>query len=104
MEEIVVYVAEVISLVLVLVAFAIFTILAFRARTIRSLEFQVFLFALVLTVSEVPKILDTLGIIKLESEYGGSDPIGAIGLPLHTLSMVILGAFILYRASQFLRR
>jgi len=86
---------EVSSLVFVTASFILLTLVARRSRTIRSFQFQMFLFALILFVSEVPRILGTLGLIDLTS-------IEDVGLALHTIAMVPLSFFVAYRTYRFL--
>jgi len=84
------------SLILVTTAFVLFVILATRGRVIHSFQFQMFLFALILFISEVPRILRTLGFLNLKS-------IEDVGLTLHTIAMVPLSLFVAYRVYRFLK-
>lgn len=61
-------------------------------RRIRSLQFQMFIFGLILLISEIPRIQETTGLISI------SEPMETFGLALHTVSMGVLSGFILYRA------
>jgi hypothetical protein len=89
-------VGEITSLILVTAAFVLFVIMATRSRVIRSFQFQMFLFALILFISEVPRILGTLGFLDLKS-------IEDLGLTLHTAAMVPLSLFVAYRTYRFLK-
>ncbi len=95
-ELLAVMIAETLSLILVITSFAILTRLALRVRTLRSLQSQFFIFSLILTISEIPRILETLGLIDIT-------PYQLLGLAVHTVSMIALGAFLVYRAYRFLR-
>ncbi len=66
MSELAIQIGETISFILILLSFAILTSLAFKAKSIRSLQFQLFLFALILVISEVPLMLESLGFLSLE--------------------------------------
>jgi hypothetical protein len=86
---------EVASLVLVLSSFVIIAYLALRTKTFRSFQFEMFLFMLVLAVSEVPKILETLGVIT------GGPYYDLVGLEIHSASMVVLAIFVALRIYRF---
>lgn len=88
---------EVLSLVLVLASFAIIAVLAARTKTRRSFQFEMFLFMLVLAVAEVPRILETLGAIS------GGPYYDTLGLEVHSVSMVVLVAFVALRVYRFSR-
>ncbi len=78
-------------------AFALFTWLAVRAKTIRSLQFQLSAFMLIWVAGEVPLIFEALNIADLHAYY-------LFGGVLHTISMVAFAAFIGYRWWHFTRR
>src|SRR5690242_14637522 len=86
---------EAFSLILVISSFVLITYLAFRAKSIRSFQFEMFLFVLVLAVSEIPRILETLGALTEGPYYD------QVGLEIHSVSMVILTAFIALRVYKF---
>lgn len=88
---------EVGILIGVLVSFVLFVRLAFSAGTIRSLQFQLALFLSIWTISEIPRVLDSIGVIDLS-------PIRLYGAMVHTVSMVLFGIFIGYRFSRFVLR
>jgi hypothetical protein len=69
---------------------------AARAKTVRSLQVQMFLFVLVLALSEVPRILGTLSVIQISG-------IQDIGLEIHTFSMFVLSAFVLLQVYKFFK-
>lgn len=95
-ELLAVKIAETISLILVITSFAILTALAIRTKTLRSLQTQFFIFSLILIISEIPRILETLELIDVT-------PYKLPGLAAHTISMIALGSFVVYRAYRFLR-
>jgi len=86
---------ELLSLVLVLASFVIVSYLALRTKTFRSFQFEMFLFMLVLAVSEVPRILETLGLIS------GGPYYDMVGLEIHSVSMLVLAAFVALRIYGF---
>ena len=88
---------EVGILIGVLVAFILFVRLAILAGTVRSLQFQLALFLSIWTISEVPRVLNSIGAIDLS-------PIALYGAMIHTVSMVLFGLFIGYRFSRFVLR
>jgi hypothetical protein len=88
--------ADTLSLLLILASFLIVAFLAYRAKTIRSFQFEMFVVLLVLVLSEVPKILGQLSVINIAG-------IETIGLEIHTVSMVFLSAFIALRAAKYLK-
>jgi hypothetical protein len=88
--------AELVSLILILISFLVITYLAARVRNVRSFQFEMFLFTLVLVVAEVPRTLYAIGVVDLDS-------FSTIGLFIHSVSMVILTAFVAYRTYGFFR-
>jgi len=85
---------EVGILVGVLVAFILFVRLAILAGTVRSLQFQLALFLSIWTISEIPRVLSSIGAIDLS-------PIALYGAMVHTVTRVLFGLFIGYRFSRF---
>ena len=71
--------------------------MAIKAGTVRSLQFQLSAFLAVWAISEVPRYLDSMGILDLT-------PIRDYGLAIHTVSMVMFAAFITFRFSKFVVR
>jgi hypothetical protein len=88
---------EVGILIGVLVSFVLFVRLAILAKTVRSLQFQLALFLSIWTISEIPRVLNSIGAIDLS-------PIQLYGAMVHTVSMVAFGLFIGYRFSRFVLR
>jgi hypothetical protein len=88
---------EVGILIGVSVAFILFVRLAILAGTVRSLQFQLALFLSIWTISEIPRVLNSIGAIDLS-------PIALYGATIHTVSMVLFGLFIGYRFSRFVVR
>jgi len=88
---------EGLSLILIIASLAIISYLSFRTRTVRSFQFQMFLFMLVLAVAEAPRILETLGVVT------GGPYYDLVGLEIHSVSMVILAAFVGFRIYRFWR-
>jgi hypothetical protein len=79
------------SLILIVVAFCLITLLSMRSSTIRSFQFELFVFVLVLFITELPYILGNLGLLNmLTLEYPG--------LVFHSVSMGFLSFFILARS------
>jgi len=85
---------ETISLVLIVVAFAIFARLAIKGKTLGSFRFQLSIFLLIWVLSEIPHIAGTLGLI---STAAYSD----IGLYLHAASMAVFALFVGWRSIKF---
>jgi hypothetical protein len=88
---------DAVSLFFLVAAFLIVAGLAARAKTVKSFQFEIFVVLLVLVVSEVPHILLDLDSIVLP----GAE---TFGLVVHTVSMVILVAFVSLRASKYFRQ
>ena len=82
---------ETLNLVLILVAFAIFTRLAFKGKSLGNFRFQLSIFLLIWVLSEVPHIAGSLGLI---STAAYSD----IGLYLHATSMGVFAFFVGWRS------
>src|SRR2546428_3373537 len=85
---------ETLNLVLILVAFAIFTRLAFKGKSLGNFRFQLSIFLLIWVISEIPHIAETLGLIVTT---GYED----IGLYLHALSMGVFALFVGWRSIKF---
>jgi hypothetical protein len=71
--------------------------LAYRAKTSKSLQFEMFVVLFVLVVSEVPKLLNDLGVLNFSA-------IEDTGLIIHTFSMILLSLFIALRAGKYFRQ
>ena len=78
----------------VLVALILFLRMALSAGTVKSLQFQLAAFLSVWAISEIPRVLDSIGVINLGS-------ISLYGMMIHTVSMVLFAVFITYRFSRF---
>ena len=88
--------ADWLSIVLIVASFLVVAYLAYRAKTIKSLQFEIFVVLLVITASEVPKILANIGLVDISG-------IETTGLIIHSVAMVILAAFIALRAAKYLK-
>ncbi|MDV3244406.1 MAG: hypothetical protein LYZ66_04430 [Nitrososphaerales archaeon] len=88
--------ANLLSLIFILGSFVIIAYLAAKVRTLRSFQFEMFLFLLVLALSEVPHVLDSMNVVNL----GG---MVTYGLAIHSVSMVILSGFVAYRTYGFFK-
>jgi apolipoprotein N-acyltransferase len=86
---------EIFSLILILVAFALFARLAIKGKSLGSFRFQLSIFMLIWVLSEIPHIFSTLGLIDTASY---SD----IGLYLHATSMAVFALFVGWRSIKFL--
>ena len=85
---------ETFSLVMILIAFAIFARLAIKGRSLGNFRFQLSIFLLIWVLSEIPHIGDTLGLVSTASY---SD----IGLYLHAISMAVFALFVGWRSLKF---
>ena len=85
---------ETFSLVMILIAFAIFARLAIKGKSLGSFRFQLSIFLLIWVLSEIPHIGETLGLLSTASY---SD----IGLYLQALSMGVFALFIGWRSLKF---
>ena len=88
--------AQWLSLALIIASFLIVAYLTYRVKTFRSFQFEIFLVLLVITMSEVPKILSDLNLINISN-------VEMTGLLIHGVAMVFLVAFIAHRASRYLK-
>jgi len=86
---------ETFSLVMILMAFAIFARLAIKGKSLGSFRFQLSIFLLIWVLSEIPHIGETLGLLSTASY---SD----LGLYLHALSMGVFALFIGWRSLKFI--
>jgi hypothetical protein len=86
---------EGLSLILIIASLAIISYLAFRTKTVRSFQFEMFLFMFVLAIAEAPRILETLGVITGGPYYDQA------GLEIHSVSMIFLAAFVGLRIYRF---
>lgn len=88
--------AEIVTLALIFASFLILAYLAAKVKTFKSFQGEMFLFSLVLVVSEVPRVLGSLGLISLAG-------FGDLGLELHSVAMVVLTLFVAIRTYRFFR-
>jgi hypothetical protein len=88
--------AELTSLALILASFLVITYLASRTRSRRTFQFEMFLFTVVLVTAEIPRTLYSLGVVDLSW-------LSTFGLGIHSVSMVILSAFVAVRINGFFR-
>jgi hypothetical protein len=85
---------DLLSLIFVVSSLLVLLYLVLGVRTIRSFQFEMFVFALVVGSAEVPRIaLDISGL-----NFG---VLNTYGLEVHTASMVILAGFVAYRIYGF---
>jgi hypothetical protein len=89
-------IGEYVALVFILVSFVIFLVAARRARAVRSFQFEMLIFAVVLFAAEIPMTLEDLGLVNFSA-------IQDVGFELHSGSMVLLAAFVAYRVYGFMR-
>lgn len=86
---------ETFNLILILVAFAIFTRIAFKGKSLGNFRFQLSLFLLIWVISEIPHIAESLGLIA-------TDAYADIGLYLHAASMIVFAIFVGWRSLRLL--
>jgi uncharacterized membrane protein YidH (DUF202 family) len=90
-------VGEYLALAFILVSFVIFLVAARKSGTVRSFQFEMLLFAVVLFAAEIPMTLADLGWVNLSA-------IQDLGFELHSVSMVLLASFVAYRVYGFMKR
>ena len=86
---------ETFNLVLILTAFAIFTRLAFKGKSLGNFRFQLSIFLLIWVISEIPHIAESVGFLATS---GYED----LGLYLHAASMAVFATFVGWRSLRFL--
>jgi hypothetical protein len=89
-------IAEIVSLFLILASTILIVYLNLRVRNIRTFQFEMLLFTIILVAAEIPRTLYSLGVIDL-------DFLSPTGLEIHSVSMVILALFVSYRTVGFFR-
>ena len=89
-------IAEIVSLLLILASTVLIVYLNFRIRNIRTFQFEILIFTLILVAAEIPRTLYSLGVIDL-------DALSPAGLAIHSVSMVFLVLFVAYRTAGFFR-
>ena len=93
-DDAVIAVFETFNLVLILLAFVIFTRLAFKGKGLGNFRFQLSIFLLIWVISEMPHITESIGLI---ATTGYED----LGLYLHALSMGVFALFVGWRSLKF---
>jgi hypothetical protein len=89
-------IAEVASLILILASTVLIVYLNFKVRNIRTFQFEILIFTIILVAAEIPRTLYSLGLVDLNALSPG-------GLEIHSVSMVILALFVSYRTVGFFR-
>jgi hypothetical protein len=89
-------IAEIASLFLIIASTFLIVYLNFRVRNIRTFQFEMLLFTIILVAAEIPRTLYSLGVVDL-------DFLSLTGLEIHSVSMVILALFVSYRTVGFFR-
>ena len=86
--------AELLSLLLIVGALVVVSYLNVKVRSRKTFQFEMLVFVAVLAVAEIPRTLYSLDIIDLEA-------LSDVGLELHSISMLVLSAFVGYRVYGF---
>src|SRR2546427_9780104 len=86
---------ETLNLVLILIAFAIFSRLAIKGKSLGSFRFQLSIFLLIWVISEVPHIGESIGLLTA----GGG---GGTGVYLPAASMAGFSTFVGWGSLHFL--
>jgi hypothetical protein len=86
---------EIFNSLLILIAFAIFTRLAFKGKSLGNFRFQLSIFLLIWVISEIPHIAKSVGLL---AAIGYEE----IGLYLHAVSMAVFATFVGWRSLRFL--
>lgn len=86
---------ETFNAVLIIIAFAIFTRLAFKGKSLGNFRLQLSIFLLIWAVSEIPHISASLGLIAIGA-YEDT------GLYLHAASMAVFAAFVGWKSLRLL--
>jgi len=72
-------------------AFILYLYLALKAKSYRSLEFQLSIFLIVWIIAEALRVMEYMGFI------GENQNLSLAGLIVHTISMVLFAFFVSYR-------
>jgi len=88
---------EIVSLLLIFATFCILAYTAYRSRSTRSFQFEMFIFILILAFAEIPRIFETILGWQMESA-------DFYGLVIHTVSMFVLAFFVISRAYKFMKK
>ncbi len=89
-------VSEIVSLLLIIGSFLIIVYLNAKLRRVRTFQFEILAFSVVLAAAEVPRTLYSLGVIDI-------DALSTVGLGIHSVSMTILSFFVAYRIYGFFK-
>jgi hypothetical protein len=84
--------------IVLVVALVVFSNLAFKSKSLNSLQAQLSIFLIIWTVAEILRSLITVGIIS--ATYSTE----LFGLEVHTAAMVAFGFFIVFRYFKVARR
>ena len=82
----------------VAIAFVLSLRMMITAKTRYSLQFQLAVWLVIWTISEIWRYLNTIGAVSF------SEPLLLVGMGIHTVSMLAFAVFISYRFSKFIRR
>ena len=88
--------SEFISLLFIVGSFILIAYLNFKLRNLRTFQFDMLAFIVVLAAAEIPRTLYSLGVIDL-------DWLSTAGLAIHSASMAVLSFFVAYRIYGFFR-
>ena len=88
---------EVVSIVLIAASFLLLLTLNLRLKAIRTFQFETLIFSLILLISEIPHILQSLDLLSLT---GFED----LGLEMHTIAMVVISGFVAIRVYHYIKR
>ena len=94
-DDPIITVFETFNLLLILLAFAIFTRLTFKGKSIGNFRLQLSIFLIIWVISEIPHIAESLGLLETTS-YEDT------GLYLHAVSMATFALFVGWRSLKFL--
>lgn len=72
-------------------AFILYLYLALKAKSYKSLEFQLSIFLIIWIIAEALRVMEYMGFIE------GNQNLSLLGLFIHTISMVLFAFFISYR-------
>lgn len=89
-------VSEFVSLLLILFSIILIAYLNSKLRKMRTFQFEMLVFVIVLAAAEIPRTLYSLGVVDL-------DWLSTAGLAIHSLSMAILSIFVAYRIYGFFK-
>jgi hypothetical protein len=94
-DDPVIVIFETFNFILILLAFAIFTRLVFKGKSLGTFRFQLSIFLLIWVISELPHITESVGLIATTGYE-------EIGLYLHALSMGVFALFVGWRSIKFI--